>query len=53
MYAQHAGIGSIGKNTCVINPALGLWLFLGEILCSLPLPPDEPSFEQCGSHAVP
>jgi len=49
VYAQHAGVGWIGKNTCVINPALGSWLFLGEIICSLPLDPDPPSFDQCGA----
>ena len=49
VYAQHAGIGWIGKNTCVINPAIGSWLFLGEIICSLPLEPDPPSFDQCGA----
>jgi len=49
VYAQHAGIGWIGKNTCVIHPEIGSWIFLAEIICSLPLPVDAPSLDQCGT----
>ncbi len=49
VYAQYAGIGWIGKNTCVINPELGSWIFLSEIICSLALETDSPSFDQCGT----
>jgi len=49
VYAQHAGLGWIGKNSCVINPEIGSWIFLAAIICSLPLDPDPPAFDQCGA----
>jgi epoxyqueuosine reductase len=48
-YAAAAGIGWHGKSTMLIDPKLGTWFFLGEILTTVDLPPDPPQPERCGS----
>ena len=48
-YAQAAGLGWIGKNTCLINQEQGSWFFLGEILLSIEIPADQPPADRCGS----
>jgi epoxyqueuosine reductase len=49
--AKYAGIGWIGKNTCIINQKLGSWLFLAVILTSLELDHETslPAPDRCGS----
>jgi len=49
VYAKYAGIGWIGKNTCILNQKMGSWLFLGVILTSVELMPDFPAPDRCGT----
>ena len=51
-YARMAGLGWIGKNTCLINQPRGSWFFLGELLVSLaiePRPEDALPPGRCGT----
>ncbi|MBI2191233.1 MAG: tRNA epoxyqueuosine(34) reductase QueG [Planctomycetes bacterium] len=49
VWASQAGIGWFGKNTCILNRSHGSFLFLGEVVTSLDLPPDTPETDHCGT----
>jgi epoxyqueuosine reductase len=47
--ARNAGLGWIGKHSCLINRAAGSWFFIGELYTDLALPLDTPATEHCGT----
>ena len=54
VFAKHAGLGWLGKNTLLLNAKLGSWFFLGAILTTLDIPPtlgaaEMPAPDLCGS----
>lgn len=47
--AARAGVGWMGKNTCIINEDIGSWIFLGEVITTIELPFDDPAIDRCGT----
>ena len=47
-WARKSGLGWIGKNTNLIHKKLGSFVFIGELIINLELPPGEPVKEACG-----
>ena len=48
--AQKAGLGWIGKNSCLLIPGKGSYFFIAEIFINIPFPPDQPfSSDHCGN----
>jgi len=47
-FAALAGAGWQGKSTMLLHPKFGPWLFLAEVLTTLPLAADEPMRDHCG-----
>ena len=47
--ARRSGLGWYGKNTNILTPSLGSWVFLGQVVTDLELEPDRPLKKTCGS----
>jgi epoxyqueuosine reductase len=47
--ARRAGLGWFGKNTNILTPSNGSWVFLGQVITDLELEPDPPLAKSCGS----
>ena len=47
--ARRAGVGWFGKNTNILSPSHGSWIFLGQVVTDLKLEPDPPLKKTCGN----
>ena len=48
---ERAGLG-FGRNGFIINPDLGTWSYLGELLVSIPFEPDDPLLDSRGDCTI-
>ncbi|MDD2385973.1 MAG: tRNA epoxyqueuosine(34) reductase QueG [Bacteroidales bacterium] len=48
-FASKAGLGFIGKNTCLIHPKFGSFTFIGEIICNIEANYDDSITDNCGT----
>jgi epoxyqueuosine reductase len=48
-WAERCGLGWIGKHSLLLSKQAGSFFFIGEIICDLALPPDQPTTEHCGT----
>ncbi len=47
--AERAGIGWSGKNCAIITPEFGSYVYLGEMITTIPFDPDTPLEDNCGT----
>ncbi len=48
-WAKRSGLGWIGKHSNLLNQSKGSYFFIGELIIDLPLAPDSPVADHCGS----
>lgn len=48
-FAVEAGLGWFGKNTLLVTPELGSFVYLGELVTNITFPPDSPLKDACGN----
>ncbi|GIS65322.1 MAG: hypothetical protein CM1200mP3_15700 [Chloroflexota bacterium] len=46
--ARRSGLGWMGKNTNILTPTYGSWIFLGQLILDVALKPDKPLKKTCG-----
>lgn len=50
--AERAGIGFSAKNTLIITPEFGSYVYLGELITNIPFEPDTPIEDGCGDCTI-